>query len=103
MGDVDTVAIDKLIADFEASGGSELANAQLFVERLTGALGIEQPSPAREDTRLNDYVFERNVTFRHAGGTTTTGGSTATSAIASSGKPNSPPSARRPARANSLS
>ncbi|XAP78107.1 DNA methyltransferase [Citromicrobium bathyomarinum] len=70
---MDTAAIDKLIADFEASGGSELANAQLFVERLTGALGVEQPSPAREDTRLNDYVFERNVTFRHAGGTTTTG------------------------------
>lgn len=73
MGDVDTAAIDKLIADFEASGGSELANAQLFVERLTGALGVEQPSPAREETRLNDYVFERNVTFRHPGGTTTTG------------------------------
>ncbi len=73
MGDVDTAAIDKLIADFEASGGSELANAQLFVERLAGALGVEQPSPAREETRLNDYVFERNVTFRHGGGTTTTG------------------------------
>ena len=82
MGDVDTAAIDKLIADFEASGGSELANAQLFVERLTGALGVEQPSPAREDSRLNDYVlsglvaiqykrndyvFERNATFRLAG------------------------------------
>lgn len=73
MGDVDTVAIDKLIDDFEASGGSELANAQLFMERLTGALRVEQPSPAREETRLNDYVFERNVTFRHPGGTTTTG------------------------------
>ncbi|WP_187334600.1 class I SAM-dependent DNA methyltransferase [Novosphingopyxis iocasae] len=72
-GGVDSAKLAQLIADFEASGGSEMANAQLFVERLTGALGVEQPSPAREDTRQNDYVFERNVTFRHPGGGTTTG------------------------------
>lgn len=65
--------LDKLIDEFSASGGSELANAQLFVERLTAALGVDQPSPAREDTRLNDYVFERSVIFRHPNGTTSTG------------------------------
>ncbi|WP_370189941.1 class I SAM-dependent DNA methyltransferase [Qipengyuania sp.] len=61
------------MADFAASGGSEMANAQIFLERLTRALDVDQPSPAREDTRHNDYVFERNVTFRHANGTTSTG------------------------------
>ncbi len=50
-----------------------MANAQIFLERLTRALDVDQPSPAREDTRHNDYVFERNVTFRHANGTTSTG------------------------------
>ena len=73
MGDVDQTALKKLIADFEQSGGSEMANAQLFLERFTRALGVEQPSPARENTRHNDYVFERNVTFRHPNGTTSTG------------------------------
>ena len=73
MGDVDQNALKKLIADFEQSGGSEMANAQLFLERLTRELGVAQPSPAREDTRHNDYVFERNVTFRHPNGTTSTG------------------------------
>lgn len=73
MGDVDQAALEKLIADFESSGGSEMANAQLFLERLSGALGVEQPSPAKEETRHNDYVFERGVTFRHAGGSTSTG------------------------------
>ncbi len=73
MGDTDQAALSKLIADFEQSGGSEMANAQLFLERFTRALGVEQPSPAREDTRHNDHVFERNVTFRHPNGTTSTG------------------------------
>lgn len=73
MGEVDTSKLEKLIEDFGDSGGGEIANAQLFVERLTGALGVEQPSPAKEETRLNDYVFERSVTFHHAGGTTSTG------------------------------
>jgi hypothetical protein len=50
-----------------------MSNYQLFVERLTGALGLPQPEFAREETRFNDYVFERNVTFRHPNGTSSTG------------------------------
>ncbi len=73
MGETNQAALEKLIAEFEGSGGSEMANAQLFLERLTGALGVEQPSPAQEDTRHNDYVFERSVLFRHPNGSTTTG------------------------------
>ncbi|NNC53067.1 MAG: hypothetical protein HKO08_08525 [Erythrobacter sp.] len=73
MGETKQAALEKLIAEFEGSGGSEMANAQLFLERLTGALGVDQPSAAKEDTRHNDYVFERGVLFRHPNGSTTTG------------------------------
>jgi len=66
-------ALERLVADVSASGGSEMSNYQLFVERLTGALGVPQPDFAREETRQNDYVFERNVTFRHPNGTTSSG------------------------------
>ena len=69
----DIQRLEKLIADVTPSGGSEMSNYQLFVERLTGALGLPQPEFAREETRFNDYVFERNVTFRHPNGTTSTG------------------------------
>lgn len=65
--------LEQLIADVKPSGGSEMSNYQLFVERLTGALGLPQPQFAREETRFNDYVFERNVTFRHPNGSSSTG------------------------------
>jgi len=70
---VNTDRLEKLIADVTSSGGSEMSNHQLFIERLTGALGLPQPEFAREETRFNDYVFERNVTFRHPIGTSSTG------------------------------
>lgn len=73
LGDIDIERLEKLIADVKPSGGSEMSNYQLFVERLTGALGLPQPEFAREETRFNDYVFERNVTFRHPNGTASTG------------------------------
>jgi hypothetical protein len=72
-GQVEIGRLEKLIEDVGPSGGSEMSNYQLFVERLTGALGLPQPQFAREQTRFNDYVFERNVTFRHANGTSSTG------------------------------
>jgi hypothetical protein len=72
-GGIDTERLEKLIADVKPSGGSEMSNYQLFVERLTGALGLPQPEFAREETRFNDYVFERNVTFHHPNGTSSTG------------------------------
>ncbi|PHP66610.1 hypothetical protein CSC94_13070 [Zhengella mangrovi] len=70
---VDQEKLEHLIAAVSASGGAELANAQLFVERLTAALGLPNPDFAAEENRLNDYVFERAVTFRHADGSTTAG------------------------------
>lgn len=73
LGEISIERLEKLVADVNSSGGSEMSNYQLFVERLTGALGLPQPEFAREQTRFNDYVFERNVTFRHPNGTSSTG------------------------------
>jgi hypothetical protein len=73
VGDISIERLEKLVAEVKPSGGSEMSNYQLFVERLTGALGLPQPEFAREETRFNDYVFERNVTFRHPNGTSSTG------------------------------
>ena len=36
-------------------------------------LGVPPPNPAREDTRDNDYVFERRVIFRHGDGSSAEG------------------------------
>ena len=65
-GEVNAERLEKLVEDVNSSGGSEMSNYQLFVERLTGALGLPQPEFAREETRFNDYVFERNVTGGYA-------------------------------------
>lgn len=73
MGEVDRDALEEVIAEAKASGGSELANYQLFVDRLAGALGVPKPAMAREENRLNDYVFERQVIFRHPNGTSSSG------------------------------
>lgn len=73
MGDASVGPLEALVEKAKASGGSEMANYQLFVERLTVALGLPRPEFAREETRFNDYVFERNVTFRHPNGTSSTG------------------------------
>ncbi|MER9864489.1 DNA methyltransferase [Mesorhizobium sp. M0185] len=65
--------LERLIATGAASGGSELANYQLFVIGLCEALGLDRPNMASEQNHLNDYVFERRVDFKHADGTRTAG------------------------------
>jgi hypothetical protein len=70
---VDTEKLDALIAEAKASGGSELANYQLFIERLCIALGLPRPDMAREENDRNDYVFERRVDFKHPDGTRSAG------------------------------
>lgn len=70
---VDAAKLTSLIADAKASGGSELANYQLFVERLCNAYGLKGPDMAREETALNDYVFERKVSFNLPDGTAAPG------------------------------
>ncbi|MER8990576.1 type IIL restriction-modification enzyme MmeI [Mesorhizobium sp. M0678] len=65
--------LDALIAAGSQSGGSELANYQLFVIGLCEALGLERPNMAQEQNHLNDYVFERRVDFKHPDGTRSAG------------------------------
>ncbi|HPV23282.1 MAG TPA: hypothetical protein PLJ65_03830 [Casimicrobium sp.] len=67
------MSIDEFIARWSRATGSELANAQLFVTELCTALDLPQPNPATDDTRHNDYVFERAITFEHGNGTTSAG------------------------------
>lgn len=76
MTDSGATKIDPLAAfldEAKASGGSELANYQLFVERLCGHLGLAGPDMAKEENALNDYVFERRVDFKHPDGSKTAG------------------------------
>jgi hypothetical protein len=65
--------LDELIAEAQASGGSERANYQLFVLGLCETLGVPRPVMAREENQFNDYAFERRIAFKHADGTTTPG------------------------------
>ena len=64
---------EQFIVRWQQASGSELANAQSFVRELAELLDLPPPNPAREDTRDNDYVFERRVIFRHGDGKTSEG------------------------------
>jgi hypothetical protein len=70
---IETDKLDELIAEAKASGGSELANYQLFVLGLCHALGLPRPAMAQEQNERNDYVFERRVDFKHPDGSRSAG------------------------------
>jgi hypothetical protein len=61
------------IARWRDSGAAERANYQLFLSELCDLLDVPRPDPSRADDTENAYVFERNVTFRHPDGSTSTG------------------------------
>ena len=66
--------IDAFIARWAKSSGAERANFQMFAIELCGLIGVTPPEPARgEDAELNDYCFERGVTFKAPDGTTAPG------------------------------
>lgn len=65
--------LETLIAEAKASGGSELANYQLFILGLCEALGLDRPAMAQEQNDRNDYVFERRVDFKHPDGSRSAG------------------------------
>ena len=52
----------------QARGGAERANYQMFLTELCEALDLPRPDPASDDTRSNDYVFERGVKRRESEG-----------------------------------
>ncbi|MGV3580388.1 class I SAM-dependent DNA methyltransferase [Brevundimonas sp.] len=56
----------------QARGGAERANYQMFLTELCEALELPRPDPASDDTRTNDYVFERGVKRRESEGQTST-------------------------------
>ncbi|WP_424968372.1 class I SAM-dependent DNA methyltransferase [Dinoroseobacter sp. S375] len=66
-------SFEEFLAQAQSSGGSEMANCHLFIERLCGFLNLPQPELSTEENRFNDYVFERRVDFKHPDGTTTPG------------------------------
>lgn len=68
-----TDKLEELISAGASSGGSELANYQLFLIGLCEALDLPRPHMAQERNELNDYVFERRVAFKHADGSRTAG------------------------------
>jgi hypothetical protein len=65
--------IDTFIARWQAAGGSERANYQLFITELCELLDLPKPEPAQADARDNAYVFERRVTFAHGDGSNSNG------------------------------
>ncbi|MEZ5457733.1 MAG: type IIL restriction-modification enzyme MmeI, partial [Lysobacteraceae bacterium] len=65
--------VESFIQRWNASGGSERANYQLFMQELCDLLEVPKPQPQGQDARDHDYVFERRVTFRHGDGSETPG------------------------------
>ena len=68
--DSPSAAVENFIADWQASGGAERANYQLFLSGLCDLLGVPRPEPTKPDDRDNAYVFERTVTWQHGDGGT---------------------------------
>jgi hypothetical protein len=66
-------AVEAFIARWQAAGGSERANYQLFITELCELLDLPKPEPARAEASDNAYVFERRVTFRHGDGSSSNG------------------------------
>ena len=64
---------DTFITRWQAAGGSERANYQLFITELCELLGLPKPEPAQAEASDNAYVFERRVTFRHGDGSSSNG------------------------------
>ena len=62
-------SIEKFIAEWALTGGSELANTQSFVSGLCALIGVDPPKGSRDNDAHNDYVFERRVFQKEADGT----------------------------------
>ena len=61
--------IDAFISEWAATGGSELANTQSFVNGLCALLGVDAPKGSQTNDANNDYVFERRVFQDNGDGT----------------------------------
>lgn len=61
--------IDAFIEHWRATGGSELANTQSFINGLCAVIGVAAPDGSHADDARNDYVFERRVFQDNGDGT----------------------------------
>jgi len=66
MGDT-SGKVEAFIARWEKSGAAERANCQIFLAELCTLLDVPPPEPTTPDSRLNAYVFERDVSFPDGG------------------------------------
>lgn len=64
--DLTSADIQAFIDRWRESGGMEIANTQPFLNEFCDLLGLDRPEPSKEQTALNDYVFERQVTRKHS-------------------------------------
>ena len=55
---------EEFIKRWAPSGGSEQANAKLFLTELTHLIGAPPPDPVVPRLSENDYVFERRIALR---------------------------------------
>ena len=65
--------VERFIAQWRDTGGSELANTQSFINGLCRLIGVEPPRGSRTDDAQNDYVFERRVFQDNGDGTVSFG------------------------------
>lgn len=70
---LDIQKLQTLIADAKASGGTERANYQIFINQLCSVFALEAPAFSKDDDASNNYVFERRIKFNHSDGSSTPG------------------------------
>ncbi len=66
-------SVSEFISRWSSAASAERANYVLFLTELCDLLDVPRPDPAGPDSSRNAYVFERAVTFHHAGGKSSTG------------------------------
>ena len=62
--DIFKVTPEEFVTRWAPSGGSEQANAKLFLAELTEIIGAPRPDPVVPRLSENDYVFERRIALR---------------------------------------
>jgi len=65
----DDADVERFVAQWRDTGGSELANTQSFINGLCRLIGVQPPDGSRTDDAQNDYVFERRVFQDNGDGT----------------------------------
>jgi len=72
-GSLNSDQLDQFIEKWKASGASERSNSQPFLLELCETLEMPRPDPRGPDPSQDAYVFERDVTFLHSDGRTSSG------------------------------